>query len=150
EALRILRLSEHNAIAIGDAENDHELLHVSEVGLAVGWGSAILRAAADGVIEGQGPPAVASYIRQITGQLRIPAQHNRRRNLHLGRTSDGTPVSLAIRGRNLLIAGDSLTGKSWVAGLICEQLILQRYSVCVLDPEGDYRTLDALPGVVVL
>jgi hypothetical protein len=32
---------------------------------------------------------------------------------------------------------------------MCEQLILQGYSVCVIDPEGDYRTLETLPGVVV-
>jgi hypothetical protein len=38
---------------------------------------------------------------------------------------------------------------SWVAGLVCEQLILQRYSVCILDPEGDYRCLESLPGVIV-
>ena len=36
-----------------------------------------------------------------------------------------------------------------MAGLTCEQLILQGYSVCVIDPEGDYRTLGPLPGVVV-
>jgi hypothetical protein len=36
-----------------------------------------------------------------------------------------------------------------VAGLLCEQLILQRYSVCILDPEGDYACLEALPGVIV-
>jgi hypothetical protein len=34
--------------------------------------------------------------------------------------------------------------------LICEQLILHRYSVCVIDAEGDYATLEALPGVIVL
>ena len=38
-------------------------------------------------------------------------------------------------------------GKSWVAGLLCEQLILHGYCVCVIDPEGDYRSLEALPGV---
>ena len=42
------------------------------------------------------------------------------------------------------------TGKSWLAGLLCEQLILQGYSVCVIDPEGDYRSLEALPGVMML
>ena len=41
-------------------------------------------------------------------------------------------------------------GKSWVAGLLCEQLILHGYCVCVIDPEGDYTSLDALPGVTVL
>jgi hypothetical protein len=54
-----------------------------------------------------------------------------------------------MRGRNVLIAGDPRSGKSWVAGLICEQLILRGYSLCVIDAEGDYRTLEPLPGVVV-
>ena len=50
---------------------------------------------------------------------------------------------------NALIAGDAKSGKSWL-GLFCEQLILQGYSVRVIDPEGDYRSLEALPGVTVL
>ena len=62
---------------------------------------------------------------------------------------DGREVTLAVRGFNVLIAGDPRSGKSWVTGLMCEQLILQGYSVCVIDPEGDYRTLETLPGVVV-
>jgi hypothetical protein len=37
-----------------------------------------------------------------------------------------------------------------VAGLLCEQLILHGYCLCVIDPEGDYRALEALPGVTVL
>jgi hypothetical protein len=37
-----------------------------------------------------------------------------------------------------------------VAGLLCEQLILHGYCVCVIDPEGDYRSLEGLPGVTVL
>jgi soluble P-type ATPase len=39
EALRALRLSEHNVVAIGDAENDHALLDVCKLGVAVGWGN---------------------------------------------------------------------------------------------------------------
>src|SRR2546430_11434817 len=35
-----------------------------------------------------------------------------------------------------------ISGKSWIAGLLCEQLALQRYSLCVVDPEGDYRALE--------
>jgi hydroxymethylpyrimidine pyrophosphatase-like HAD family hydrolase len=58
-ALFNLRLSAHNALGIGDAENDHELLCMGEVGAAVGWGSQTLKAAADYVIEGEGPQAVA-------------------------------------------------------------------------------------------
>jgi len=50
----------------------------------------------------------------------------------------------------VLVAGDAKSGKSWIAGLLCEQLILFGYCVCILDPEGDYRSLEALPGVTVL
>jgi hypothetical protein len=49
----------------------------------------------------------------------------------------------------VLVAGDPKSGKSWVAGLLTEQLILQGYSLCIIDPEGDYTSLEALPGVVV-
>jgi hydroxymethylpyrimidine pyrophosphatase-like HAD family hydrolase len=149
-ALRTLRLSEHNAIAIGDAENDHQLLRACEVGLAVSWGSPALKATADGVLEGKGPADVANYIRLAIKEPRLPSRPFPRRSLFLGSCENGKPMTLAISGRNLLIAGDSQTGKSWVAGLLCEQLILQHYCVCVIDAEGDYRTLEALPGVIVL
>ena len=73
-----------------------------------------------------------------------------RRRLLIGRTEDDREFSLAVRGRNVLIVGETNSGKSWLAGLLCERLILHGYSLCVIDPEGDYRTLDALPGVTVL
>lgn len=149
EALTILRLSAHNAVAIGDAENDHELLRVCEVGVAVAWGSEALKAAADFVLPGDGPPAVAAYIRTLGQQGLLPKLSKSRRNLLLGHTDDGQPLSLAVRGRNVLVAGDPKSGKSWVAGLLCEQLILYGYSLCILDPEGDYTSLEALPGVTV-
>jgi hypothetical protein len=149
EALTILRLSPHNTVAIGDAENDHELLRSCEVGVAVAWGSEVLQASADYVLPGDGPPAVAGYIRELLKERLIPEPLKTRRHLVLGHTDDGSPLALAVRGRNLLVAGDPKTGKSWVTGLLCEQLILYGYSVCILDPEGDYTSLEALPGVVV-
>jgi hypothetical protein len=51
---------------------------------------------------------------------------------------------------NALIVGESQSGKSWTTGLICEQLIIQGYTLCVIDPEGDYSGLESLPGVLVL
>lgn len=150
EALAILRLSPHNAVAIGDAENDHELLGACEVGVAVGWGSDTLKAAADYVLPGKGPAAVADYIRGLLRRRVVPTPVRTRRRLLLGHTDDGRPLALAVRGRNVLVAGDPKSGKSWVAGLLCEQLILHGYSLCVIDPEGDYVSLEALPGVTVL
>jgi hypothetical protein len=149
-ALDTLRLSAHNMVAIGDAENDHELLRVAEVGAAVEWGSPALRALADVVIPGSSPPAVAEYIRALANTGRVPIPARPRRRLRLGNTEDGREFSLAVRGRNVLVAGDAKSGKSWVAGLLCEQLILHGYCVCVIDPEGDYRSLEALPGVTAL
>lgn len=149
EALRSLRLSVHNAIGIGDAENDHELLAACEVGVAVAWGSSALKGAADLVLEGEGPCSVAAYLREIARSAELPPPSGRRRLL-LGRHPDGTQADMQVRGRNVLIAGDPSSGKSWLAGLLAEQLVLQGYSLCVIDPEGDYGELGSLPGVRVL
>ena len=149
EALTILRRSAHNAIGIGDAENDHDLLSACEFGVAVAWGSKALQETADTILPGDGPAAVAPYIRQIAKKMQIPQERISRSPLVLGTAEDGRPVSLAFRSRNILIAGEPKSGKSWVNGLACEQLILEGYSVCVIDSEGDYRTLETLPGVVV-
>ena len=150
-ALDILRLSARNTLAIGDAENDHELLRLAEVGVAVPWGSAALRAR-------RGHHAVRRRHRPRSPRMcvtwptagSLPAAAQGRRRLLLGHTEDGREFWLAARGRNVLIAGDTKSGKSWVAGLLCEQLILHGYCVCVIDPEGDYRSLEALPGVTIL
>ncbi len=148
-ALTMLHLSPHNAIAIGDAENDHDLLAACEFGVAVGWGSPVLCKAADEVLPGDGPNAVADFIRHLNSEAKLPPSRVHRHQVTLGTTEDNRTIALAVAGRNVLIAGDPGSGKSWATGLICEKLILQGYSVCVIDPEGDYRPLESLPGVVV-
>jgi hypothetical protein len=143
-ALETLRLSARNTVAIGDAENDHELLRTAEIGVAVAWGSTTLQATADAVLAGSGPVAVGDYVRTLatTGNLPLPLRPRRR--LLLGYLEDGREFSLAVRGRNVLVTGDAKSGKSWVAGLLCEQLILHGYCVCAIDPEGDYSSLEGL------
>jgi hydroxymethylpyrimidine pyrophosphatase-like HAD family hydrolase len=149
-ALRILRLSPHNAIAIGDAENDHDLLAQCELAVAVSWGSTTLQAAADEAVKGDGPSAVGAYIRRATARTRLAAGRAGRHPLAVGTDDDGRAVTPDVSGANILIVGGSQSGKSWVSGLFCEQMIIQDYSLCVIDPEGDYGALESLPGVIVL
>jgi hypothetical protein len=92
EAMAILRLSPHNAVAIGDAENDHALHAACEFSVAVGWGSEMLKAAADFILVGDGPPAVADYIRSLSRERQIPSPAKTRRSLLLGYSEDGSPV----------------------------------------------------------
>jgi len=149
QALTTLRLSPHNTIGIGDAENDHELLQACELGIAVAWGSEFLKQSADLVLPGTGPAAVAEYIQTLAKHGQMPVPSKARRKLVLGYTDGGKRLALAARDRNILVAGDPKSGKSWVAGLLCEQLILFGYSLLLIDPEGDYTSLEALPGVVL-
>lgn len=148
--LEMMRLSPRNTLAIGDAENDYPLLTLAEIGAAVEWGSTRLKSEADFIIAGAEPTAVAGFLRPLLESGRLPLPGRSRRRLLLGHGGDGREFSLAVRGRNILVTGDARSGKSWIAGLLCEQLILYGYSVCVLDPEGDYRSLEALPGVTIL
>jgi hydroxymethylpyrimidine pyrophosphatase-like HAD family hydrolase len=142
-----LGVSMHNTVGIGNAENDHDLLGACEIGVAVGWGSPALRAVADDVIAGDGPDAVAAFIDRVSTQARLPVGTARRHTVPLGHRLDGSVAALGIRGRTVIIAGEPGSGKSQLAGLLCEQFILQRYSLAILDPEGDYRGLEALPNV---
>ena len=147
--LSTMRLSLHNTVSVGDAENDHELLAAAELGLAVRWGSPTLIAAADDVIEGGNASSVAAWIRSVCESSRIPTKLLNRRKLLLGSDeATASPVYLAIKRRNVVIVGDPRSGKSWIAGLLAEQLIMQRYSICVIDPEGDYEGLESLPDVI--
>jgi hydroxymethylpyrimidine pyrophosphatase-like HAD family hydrolase len=148
EALNTLRLSLHNCIAIGDAENDFQLLEAAEIGVAAGWGSASLRAIADVIVPGSGPSALAGYIREIIANTRMPATRLARHQVLLGQTTDDQPLEIPVSGRIILVAGDPRSGKSWITGLFCEQLLLQGYCLCIIDPEGDYAPLEALPGMV--
>ncbi len=105
ELLNILGVSVHNAVGIGDAENDHELLGSCEYGAAVEWGSPLLKAQADTVISEQGPEAFGKYIEEISSQLRLPYGMSDHRKLVIESTEGQPPFEIAIRGRNLLIAG---------------------------------------------
>jgi hypothetical protein len=148
EALRLLGESRHNAVGIGDRENDHDLLRSCGAGVAVGWGSEALKSSAQIVIDGTGPPSVGDFLRRIARDPWIPPGQARAELVPLGHAA-ARPLSLPVHGRNVMVVGDTNAGISWLAGLICEHLILNGYSLCVIDGEGAQRDLATLPGVLL-
>lgn len=150
ELLGTMGISLHNSLGIGDAENDHELLRCCEYGVAVEWGAQNLQETADEIVRGSGPEVVGAFIDRVSQQIRIPLERSGHHKVMVESIEGQAPLEMVIRGRNVLIAGDSQSGKSWLAGLLTEQMIMQGYSVYVFDPEGDYCSLGSLPNTVVL
>lgn len=149
EALADLGISPHSTIAIGDAENDHSLLETCEIGVAVENAVGSLRARADVVLTQSDGKGVSELLGGPipSGERRLePA----RWQVELGRFEDGAPARISASRINVLIAGGSRSGKSYLAGLLAERLITLRYSVGLVDPEGDYLTIDHLHGVLRL
>jgi hypothetical protein len=69
--------------------------------------------------------------------------------LRLGVGEDGRPVKIPAAQTTILVTGDSGSGKSYLTGLIAEQLIGLGYTVVVIDPEGDHAELGMLHNVLV-
>jgi hypothetical protein len=147
--LRELGLSAHNAIAIGDAENDLAMLESCELGVAVANSVPIVRQRADVVLDARDGHGVVSFLEGpiIRGRQLI---HPERWRVRLGMFDDGEPATLPSSQINILVTGASQSGKSYLAGLITEQLIRLRYSALVIDPEGDHLRLGELPDVLVV
>ena len=149
EALGDLAVSRHSTIGVGDAENDHALLDVCELGVAVANAVPALRRRADLVTEGEDGSGVVELVDGpvFDGRRRI---HSRRWDMLLGTTPAGEPVTLPGSQLNLLICGDTGRGKSYTAGLMAERLIALGYCVLVVDPEGDHHELGRLRGTVTV
>ena len=148
EALRELGLSPHNAIGVGDAENDHTLLDACEVGVAVANAVDALRARADMILARPDGEGVADLLQGplLSGRAHL---HPHRWWVTLGTDDDGEPVTLPGSQLNIAVCGGTGKGKSYLSGLICEQLIRLGYSLVVLDPEGDHHGLGELRDVII-
>ncbi|MEN9936742.1 MAG: hypothetical protein RLZZ387_3321 [Chloroflexota bacterium] len=152
-ALRELRLSERNVVACGDAENDRSLLALAELAVAVDNATPELKALADLVLPqpaGAGMRGLISDL--IAGQI-SPRRVRPERQLKLGWHTNRAPVLIdpwQLIDRTWGIAGDSSSGKSWLGGLIAEEIMLQGYQTVIIDPEGDYRSLAGLPHTMLV
>lgn len=144
-----LHRSPHNAIALGDAENDLSMFAAAEVGLAVPNAVPSVRAHADDVLEGPNGSGVANL---LAGPLLSGARRwcPPRRWVDIGVFDDGTPTKIPGSQGRIVVSGPPGSGKSHLIGLMAERWILSGYSTLVVDPEGDHTSLRELDGVHVI
>jgi hydroxymethylpyrimidine pyrophosphatase-like HAD family hydrolase len=147
-ALAELGLSAHNAVGIGDAENDHAFLDLCECAVAVANALPMLKERADYVTRGDHGAGVIELIeRLLADDLCSLEPRLTRRGLLLGTREAGRQASLPAYGPTVLAVGPSGSGKSTsVTGLV-ERLAAQGYQFCLIDPEGDY---EGFAGAVVM
>ncbi|HYR18641.1 MAG TPA: HAD family hydrolase [Myxococcales bacterium] len=145
QALAELRLSPHNAVAVGDAENDHVFLSEAELGAAVANALPSLRERADLVLRGAAHSGVEELIDQmLADDLRAAAARTTRRDLLLGEDERGASVTIKPASGPLLFAGTPRSGKSTAAKGFVERLIDAGYQCCILDPEGDWTEFERM------
>src|SRR5437764_2047440 len=147
-ALTMFALSPHNMVGIGDAENDHAFLALSECAVAVADAVPALRERADFVTRSPAARGVVEFIEEhVLNDLVELVPRLTRHSLALGEQADGTPVTVAAHGTRLLVVGPSGTGKSTLTGVLAERILESERTLLLLDPEGDYRTLADLERV---
>ncbi|MDB5385873.1 MAG: yidA [Planctomycetaceae bacterium] len=145
-ALKEMGLSEHNAVGVGDAENDHAFLRLCEFSAAVSNALAAVMETADLVTTGARGAGVSELIQRMVDNDLVDLDRRIERHYLPFGTSDGIDISIPPYGKSILICGPSASGKSTVTTRIVESLVEKKYQFCLIDPEGDYREFE---GAVV-
>ena len=142
-------LSLHNAVAVGDAENDLSLFGTAEIGAAVANAVPSVREHADLVLDKEDGAGVAEFLvgPHVSGARRWCPP---RWWVEIGTFDDGTPVKIPGSQARMLITGPAGSGKSYLVGLMAEQWIQAGYCVLVVDPEGDHVELGKFNQVQVI
>jgi len=148
-ALAELNLSPHNAVAVGDAENDHAFFNICECAVAVANALPAVKEKADIVTFGDHGAGVTELIEEMLADDLASRESGplARHNIPLGKNAEGKTIALSPFRVSALAVGTSGSGKSTaVAGLV-ERLRAAKYNFCIIDPEGDY---DSVESAVVL
>ncbi|AZV21877.1 HAD-IIB family hydrolase [Mesorhizobium sp. M7A.F.Ce.TU.012.03.2.1] len=143
-ALQDLRLSPHNVVGVGDAENDHAFLQACGCSAAVDNAIPAVKDTANLVMRGARGKGVEQLIAKLIKRDHaiVPKRHD---GIVLA-SSGGDDVYLSPSD-TILIAGSSGIGKSTLATALTERFVESGFQFCVFDPEGDY---DGLEGAVRL
>jgi HAD superfamily hydrolase (TIGR01484 family) len=143
-ALHELNLSVHNAVGIGDAENDHAFLSICECSAAVANALPAVKDRADIVTRSDHGAGVVELIEEmLKNDLADRAAQLSRHHILLGHDEADEPVRLSPYAISALIVGTSGGGKSSVATGLIERLQAQGYNYCIIDPEGDYDNVES-------
>ncbi len=144
-ALKDLGLSAHETVGVGDAENDHAFLTICECGVAVSNALSAVQQRVDWVTRGDHGDGVIELIEGLVeDDLKEVDDKLLRHHLLLGTRDNGDEVYLPPYGPNILIAGPSGSGKSTVATGLIERLGELQYQYCIIDPEGDYESMEGI------
>jgi HAD superfamily hydrolase (TIGR01484 family) len=141
-ALAELGLSPHNAVGVGDAENDHALVFACECGVAVANALPALKDKADLVMTRDHGAGVAELIdRLIADDLADVAVRLGRHHITLG-DADVASIAIDPYAANVMVCGTSGSGKSTLTTGLLERLGKAGYQFAIIDPEGDYAELE--------
>lgn len=140
-----LGLSPHNVIAVGDAENDVDMFNAVGTGVAVGDALDSVKSCAAVVLDRPGGEGVAELVcGRVTGKW--GPLSTAPRTVEIGAFANGSKVTVPAAMANVLIQGASNAGKSTLAGLLIEGWTRLGYRVLIVDVEGDYVVLTAIPA----
>jgi hypothetical protein len=132
----------HEAVGVGDAENDHSFLQRCECAVAVANAVPSIRSLAAFVTQHEAGRGVAELVDELIANDLVRMQGRLPQNrIAIALQPDGRAITIPPYGVNVLIAGPSGSGKSTVTAGIVERLVEHAYQVCIVDPEGDYGTL---------
>jgi hydroxymethylpyrimidine pyrophosphatase-like HAD family hydrolase len=144
-ALDALGISAHNAVGIGDAENDIAFLRFCECAVAVANALPSVKDEADFVTDAAAGAGLIEVIeRLIENDLAELAPRLRRHWIEIG-TIPGETEAVTFdpsTPATVVIAGGSGSGKSTFALALFERLSAAGYQLCIFDPEGDYEAFE--------
>ena len=146
-ALEELKISPHNVVGVGDAENDHSFLKLCERSAAVGGALPAVRDTADLSLRGEAGAGVEELAAELIATDLTATRSPDSQRLTFGVDQHRMPVMLEPYGDCILVCGASASGKSTVARRVVESLLERAYQFCLIDPEGDY---EEQPGAVVI
>jgi hydroxymethylpyrimidine pyrophosphatase-like HAD family hydrolase len=151
EALNGLCLSAHNVVGVGDAENDHALLSLSECGVAVANAVPLLKQRADIVTAGRAGEGVSELIAaMIADDLASFEPKLARHRIPLGDCDGARRATLGAYGETVLLTGVPEAGKAVATTTLLEALGDRKYQFCVIDPKGDYAEFEDLEHTVTV